>query len=339
MSRPEVNFVVRSLAGCEAALAASSIDAALAADPALRTAISSQGDMCWCALTYFRLREAGVQGIRLSERIDPACINVVHTLQLKPMPVPRDAFVVCVRADMDRRIWAHYHLVQNRDHEADDTTCIYLWPQPALVGRADPPEAVRKVAFLGQPYNGNLVMHPRELAALLEEHGFEFAAPSADWNDFSEVDASIGIRSFDSQRHSSKPPSKLINAWLAGVPFIGGSDSAYAQVGTDGEDYLVATSREQLVAQLVRLRDDPALRLAMIDRGKAKAQLYSNAALARQWQDVLDGPVAARFARWRANPGAERRRLELLVLLDRVVAAVRSGGSRLRNALLNARYD
>lgn len=339
MLRPEVNFVVRSLAGCEAALAGQSIDAAIAADHKLRTAISSQGDMCWCALTYFRLREAGVQGIRLSDRIDPACINVVHTLQLKPMPVPRHAFVVCVRADMDRRIWAHYHLVQNRDQAAEQTSCIYLWHQPALIGRTAPPSGVRKVAFLGQPFNGNLVLHPRELTALLEENGFEFVAPSADWNDFSEVDTSIAIRSFDDQRHSSKPPSKLINAWIAGVPFIGGSDSAYAQIGRDGEDYLVATNQDQLLAQLMRLRDDPVLRQTLIENGKAKAALYSNAALARQWQEVLDGPIADRFARWRANPGSERRRLELLVLLDRVIATVRWAGSKLRNALLNARYD
>lgn len=339
MQRPVVNFVVRSLAGTEAALAGTDIDRALAQSPGLRTAISSQGDMCWCALSFFRLREAGVDRIKLTDRIDPDCINVVHTIQLKAMKVPRDAFVVCVRADMDRRLWAHYHLIQNRDQAAGETSCIYLWPQPALVGRAAPPDHVRRVAFLGQPYNGNLVLHPRELAALLEEHGFEFTAPSADWSDFSDVDVSIGIRSFDAQRHSSKPPSKLINAWIAGVPFIGGADSAYAQVGSPGEDYLVATSRDELIAQLERLRSDPALRLAMIQRGLAKAAHCDNAALARQWQEVLDGPVTARFARWHANPGAERRRLALLMLADQIVGMVRWAGSKLRNALLNARYD
>jgi len=295
--------------------------------------------MCWCALSYFRLREAGVEGIRLSDRIDPGCINVVHTIQLKAMQVPRDAFVVCVRADMDRRIWAHYHLVQNLDQAASETSCIYLWPQPALIARKDPPDGVRKVAFLGQPYNGNLALHPRDLAALLEEHGFEFAVPSSDWSDFSEVDASIGIRSFDDRPYSSKPPSKLINAWIAGVPFIGGSDSAYAQVGSPGQDYLVATSRDELIAQLIRLRDDPALRRAMIARGRAKAALYDNAALAHRWQEVLNGPVADRYTRWCANPGSERRRLALLVLVDSIVAMARWAGSKLRNALLNARYD
>jgi hypothetical protein len=338
MPEPVVNFVIRSMDSVEGAIQSDNLDDFIQDHASFRDSISSWGDLCWCALTYFRLRDRGFENARLSDRIEPGCINIVHSGQLKTSPVPKDAFIVCIRGDVDPRIWAHYHIVQNQDQLGPGSSCIYLWPQPGLILRKSIPESVDLVGYLGQPYNGNLALHPAELAKLLQPHGFEFTAPATDWHDLSGFDAIIGIRSFDGKRHSAKPPSKLINAWLAGVPFIGGSDSAYAQCGQDGVDYLVARTRDELVGQLLRLKADPEFVQSLVRNGRKKVTGFDNDALAAQWRAALEGPISDRYRKWQANRTRERLRFAFLYGLDKALLPVRYHLSWVRNTIRNASY-
>jgi hypothetical protein len=336
--KPVVNFVIRSKYLANEANRCRNFDEYVVLNRSFLDSITAQADMHWCALSYIRLRDHGMPGLKLSDTIDPTCINVVHSAQARSIQLQDQAFVVCIKADMDRRSWAHYHIVQNLDQLATQTSCIYLWSQPGLIGRIAPPDSIRVVGYVGQPYNGNLAQHPDELGRFLQTNGFEFQVPYPDWYDLSHLDVIVGIRSFDQRRHSAKPPSKLLNAWKAGIPFIGGADSAYSQCGTNGVDYLVATSRHELIAQLCRLRDDPDLRASLIRNGRAAAARYDDAALAEQWRAVLEGPVAERYRSWHANPAFEGRRHRWLALQDNVVSSVRTVGAKMRNTIFNAKF-
>ena len=159
----------------------------------------------------------------------------------------------------------------------------------------------------------------------MADRGLEFVAREPDrWNDFSDIDIAIGLRSFGNSRHSRKPANKLINAWLAGVPFIGGSDSAFAQTGTAGIDHLLANSAEEAVSQVDRLRSNPQLYRDLVEAGRRKAESFSNERIAASWVGLLEGPVSARYRQWEAHLPRERRRTRLLGLAQGMVDAAKS---------------
>lgn len=320
-----VNFVLSSDFDPTSALAAASIDALVGQDEDFRLAMNgSKADLNMIALTFIYMRRAGIEGIRLSRQLEPGWINIAHSESLRLLPARSDAFAVDVQGDFPRRRWAHHHIVQNRDQLDRHSSCIYLWPQPGIVPRAPTGPAVQRVGYLGQTYNGNLAWDEDRWRQLLQPLGVEFVAKSPDrWHDFSDLDAAIAIRSFGDAPHSAKPPSKLINAWLAGVPFIGGADSAYVQAGTPGVDYLRASTPQDVVRAVAALRSDPGLAAALVDRGRERAARFDNAAILRRWIDVIEGPVARRYARWSASPRQERVRSRMLIAADRAAVELR----------------
>ncbi len=116
------------------------------------------------------------------------------------------------------------------------------WPQPDLIPR-DP--GARRLggkmrAFFGAEECIANEMHSEEWAATLRDLGLQwhFVKPEK-WHDFSEVDVVVAIRDFvGNHRYGNKPPTKLFNAWRAGVPAILGRESAYHQQWRRSLDYL-----------------------------------------------------------------------------------------------------
>lgn len=320
-----MNFVVpyddaalARLAGCDpdAAVRAGGSDAAL---------FSHGGPSAWCMLTYLRLRARSDRPLRLSNRPDRAAINVVHAHQLAGLGGARDCFFVSARADLDNRLFAHAQVVQNRAQSGPDAVWIDHWPQPGLLARERPIEAVRAVGYLGIVYNGNLALGEEYWTTLLATRGMAFVKPEVEhWHDYRALDAVIAVRSLDERAHPRKPASKLINAWHAGVPFVGGADSAYAQIGRAGHDYLRVTSVEEIMAALDALAEDPGLRQRLIANGREAARRHGDEVIARRWLECLDGPIAARWRRWRRAPRTEAARSRLLGPADALSLAARA---------------
>ncbi|PQO38066.1 hypothetical protein C5Y97_08250 [Blastopirellula marina] len=120
----------------------------------------------------------------------------------------------------------------------------------------------------------------------------------SNWNDFSGVDIVIGIRSFDGQTYDTKPPSKLINAWHAGTPFVGGHDSAFKQIGTPTEDYYVVTTQEEACDVIADLARNTSQYARIVQKGFDQAKQYSRHAIAQRWVDLLKGPIDIRYSQW-----------------------------------------
>jgi len=58
-----------------------------------------------------------------------------------------------------------------------------------------------------------------------------YQVPQAiDWPDFREADLILAVRPGDRRRATNKPASKLVNAWLAGVPALLGPEVAYREL-------------------------------------------------------------------------------------------------------------
>ncbi len=300
-----LRFVHMERPGWREAVAAEDFDELMQADPAARTAFALGGDLLWTVQTWCRLRGAGYGGIELAARPAPGRINLAKSKVWSRLGRPRDCFAVSIQADYPRIAWAQFHLQQNRDLVGPNGAYQTLWPQAAILPRDPARRAVRRVGFLGK-VGGNLALGEGEWTRLLAGHGLEFVArPPERWHDFSDIDIALGIRDFSRRPHSSKPPNKLLNAWLAGVPFVGGTDSAFRQVGTPEVDYLRAASLDEAVAALIRLRDGADLRDRMVAAGRRQVAGFTAKAIIREWVANCEGPIARRYREWAANRGRE----------------------------------
>ena len=134
------------------------------------------------------------------------------------------------------------------------------------------------------------------------------------WPDYSTVDAVVALRPPDGRSYPGKPATKLYNAWLAGVPAVLGTESAYRAERRSELDYLEAASGAEALAALRELATDPHRFAAMVDNGRSRATAVAPAAVAARWRDLLFETLPARlhdpgFRRYRRLP----RRARLLV--------------------------
>lgn len=284
------------------------IDQGFAAD------LASNGETIWCLQGFLLLRARGTLAVQLSNRLRADAINIIHSDRLLSLRGAPSTFIVCVRADYPKRGWAHYQLVQNRSQLTSNTSLIPHWVQPGLIARDPERRHVRRIAYVGHTYNGNLAGDVDGWRRHFASHGLDFVTPPQRlWHDMSSFDVMIGIRSFDRNPHDTKPPSKLFNAWHARIPFIGGHDSAFMQVGMPGEDYLLAATPEEAVAAVLRLRDDPTLYDRLVRNGAAKASQFTEQTISQAWEQALTGPIMRRYQAWRSSPSYERARFKAML--------------------------
>ena len=307
-----VRLVHNDRLGAAEAIAAEDFTELLASRDDIRRSFAENGDLCWTVQTWCRLREMGIGGIELATEAAEGRINLAKAKSWSRRGAAPALFQVSIQADYPRILWAQFHIQQNADQLCDDAALQYLWPQAGIVPRNRGREGVRRVGFLGN-IGGNLASSTQEWSEALAGRGFEFVAPEPDrWHDYSDLDVVIGLRSFGRSRHSRKPANKLVNAWIAGVPFIGGNDSAFSQVGTAGVDHLLAHDRDEAIEQIVRLSEEPDLYRALVSAGRKQARRFTVDIIAAQWVAMLEGPIAARYREWEARRSAEARRTWLL---------------------------
>lgn len=263
----------------------------------------------WTLQTYLRLRSNGfpceligtmpVEGIVLAHRY-----SLADDLQ----PGPR-LLLVCLQADKGRHTYAQVHVVQNSEDDIFKSSQylwqayhIPLWPQPGLIPR-DPARGDRfeNVVYLGRE---------RELAPELTEPSWQeqmqklglawqVRGKRESWNEYSDVDAIVAVRSFKSQNdYNWKPPSKLLNAWHAGIPAILGCEAAYRVQRRSELDYIEVTSVSEVIAALQLLRDDKGLRQAIIENGRIRAKETQAMELVKRWQNFITEIAVPAYDRW-----------------------------------------
>lgn len=233
----------------------------------------------------------------------------------------RNQFIAAVVADFLPHSGAQLQIVQNAAHAKRLPKSIFMphWPQPNLIPRNPTRgDAFETMAFFGDEQN--LAPELRTEAfknELREVCGLQLRIQKAvAWHDYSAVDAVLAVRDFSSARHLHKPATKLYNAWIAGVPFISGCDSACAAEAKDGIEYFTARSKTELLELLAHLKKNPALRKATVEAGQKKSASRNRNAVRRLWVDFLNfnlPPIASR--RVHKNPMS----LQLLEMNQRIM--------------------
>jgi hypothetical protein len=261
----------------------------------------SNGVYSWILQTYIRLSHSGVS-CQLVDTIPTEGIIIAHRYSLPFHFIPTlHQFVICVKSDHDCHPYAHLHIVQNVQETNEDSYFIPLWAQPGIIPR-DPARGRKfeNIAYFGIEKNLAPQLQDTLWRQLMSDLGLHFSIVSKNsWNDYSDVDAVLAVRSFEPyQTYKYKPATKLYNSWFAGVPAILGSDSAFKYERQSELDYLEVTSLEETVAAIKRLRADTDLRLAMMDNCRFRAEKFRTDTIIAQWRQFIEDVAIPAYCHW-----------------------------------------
>lgn len=280
------------------------LDELRALDPDRDLERFKRGECAWILQTFLRLAAAG-RPVELVDSPPADGIVVFHAKHRRWLRrhggSMRDAVLVGVRGDLHAPAIADFEVLQN-GFFADGRRRFHVphWPQPGLIPR-DPArgDEIRRIAYHGFARNLEAGFHERRWLDFLADRGLEwhygaaeFAGKRTDdiplaWHDFGEVDLVLAVRPPSQRLHPSKPATKLINAWLAGVPALLGAEAAYRELRRSPLDYLEVTGVEEAIGAVERLLADPALYRAMRDTAAARAAEHTPERWIGIWSELL----------------------------------------------------
>lgn len=260
----------------------------------------------WIAQTAVELRQRGVD-VSAGSDYRAGMVNFGLAADIRRLPPRPDVFKVSIDADQLRPRWANLALVQNQKQAGRWAFWVPHWPQPGLVPRDPQRTGFRTVGFFGLARN--LCRSPEWWQQLCMAHGLEFRLKdSSEWHDYSDIDVAVALRDFSCRRHHDKPPTKMFNAWLAGVVFVGGCDSAYTQVGVEGRNFLRCRTEGDLVQSLRDVGNDPDWAQGLVRNGaEAATRVGSREATVQRWLMLIEDEVLPRFRRWQQAPEFTRQ--------------------------------
>jgi hypothetical protein len=273
------------------------------------------GKYVWTVNTYAYLSRMGFP-CHLTDRLPEEGIVVTHRefFRNRMVPGPRQLFV-CVVADFYRHPFAQLHLVQNGHHPllvrrspAWPAAYVPLWTETELKPR-DPArgETFKNIGYFGLPTRLAPQLRSETFATLLRNHGFTFRIVDRHhWNDYSDTDAVLAVRSFAQLSYHKFPPTKLYNSWTAGVPALLGRESAFRAERRSDLDYFEVGSVGEILETLLRLRADPALRAQVARNCAQRAVEVSPEQIARRWTQFLTKTAAPAFESWQGQSATRR---------------------------------
>jgi hypothetical protein len=278
------------------------------------------GKYIWVVKTFGYLAKMGFP-CHLTHELPDEGVIVTHREFFKDTMIPnRRQLFVCVVADFQRHPFAQLHVVQNaRDpllkHPTPAWPAAFMphWPETGLIPR-DPArgDLFENVSYYGLPARLAPQLRSPQFAARLREHGFNFRIIGRDrWNDYSDTDAVLAVRSFAPLSWHKFPPTKLYNCWLAGVPGLLGGESAYQAERRSEYDYFEVRSADEVLETLLRLRGDPDLRAAVMRNCAERAAGVDPMRIAETWASFLNTMAVPAWRDWRRRSAARRLKFRI----------------------------
>ena len=267
----------------------------------------------WINQVYHWLRTAG-EAVTIGNRTRADVINVVSTWDFGRRGRRNTHYIVAVRADAHEPKLGNFVVYQNSKFRPSPRRAMMKHlPQPGLIPR----DVQRKnrldcLSYMGRARNLLPDLQTDAFRTALSELGvrldlrFDDAEGRHAWNDYSEVDAVLAVRGRGGYLDSLKPGSKLVNAWHAGVPAILGPETGYQDLQQSELDFMEASTPEDVLVAVKRLKSDPQHYAAMVQNGAKRSADFTAEAIARDWVDLFNTKVAADFRAWQARSHALR---------------------------------
>lgn len=311
------------------------------------------GIYTWTIQTALRLKRAGL-ACELTAKLPADGIVLAHrdcmSVDGERITAGPERLLINLAADIGLYSPANLQVVQNQTQARffQNCHCILLWPEPGLVPR-DPARGDRfeNIAYIGNEKSIAPEMRNGDFANRMSTLGFAWIPKTGQfhyndpstyriggaWSDYRAIDAVCAVRRFIPRTAGSafdhKPPSKLINAWIAGVPAILGHESAFRALRRDPLDYVEVCSVEETLAALTGLRESTERRRAMRDNGWARVPEVNAAAIERRWLQFIEEVAVPAYYRWVRVPGSLQR-------ITPVKNALAYEASRIRKRLFSA---
>ena len=298
------------------------------------------GIYAWTLQTYLRLKADGfpcylvdhfpLSGIVLTHR---NCLSI-HK-KIKP---GNNLLLICIKAESSFYPYAQFHILQNPGEAEKVNSGYYIphWPQPGLIPRnPDRGERFENIVFFGHINNiaPELLTHEWQkqldkldlnwCPVINHNHWSDYQQVDNRWNDYSQADAVVAVRRFGKEnKYINKPPTKLFNAWLAGVPALLGCESAYRSEGTPNLNYLEVASLNELILALKQLKYNDKLRHRIVKNGRLNAPQVCPEPITQKWRYFLTEVAIPAFEEWCSKP----RRVQNMILETRYLSWIINRG-------------
>ena len=106
------------------------------------------------------------------------------------------------------------------------------------------------------------------------------------WNDYSTTDIFLAVRDMTEGDALVKPPTKLVNAWMAGVPALLGPEPSFLRLKRCDLDFIEVRTPTEAFAAIRRLKDNPELYRQMVVNGRVRARDFTVDQIARRWVEI-----------------------------------------------------
>jgi len=275
------------------------------------------GSYVWTIKTFGALSRLGFP-CYLSREVPADGLVITHRELLADdmVPGPRQ-FFLCIVADFYRHPYAQMHLVQNREdpllrHPSVAWPAAFQphWTEGGLIPR-DPArgDTFANVSYFGMPHRLAPQLQGGRFLHRLRARGFDLRIVDREhWNDYGDTDAVLAVRSLANVSHHKYPPTKLYNAWLAGVPALLGNESAYRSERRNQYDYFEVRSSGEVLRTLEYLRGNRALRERVARNCALRATEVSPDRIAEQWTRTLTTMAVPAYEHWCALSPARQAR-------------------------------
>jgi hypothetical protein len=273
-----------------------------------------KGPNIWTYFTPIVLKEKGYD-VKITTKIPDEGIVLSHSRYLPQKRLVNDkTILICIRADYGRNHMAHIHIVQNpkqpkmigkdileRLFFPGLSFYIPYWPQPGLIPR-DPNrgDKFENIVYMGALKNLHEDLRSESFKKELENEGIKFKiiTSRANWNDYSQVDGVLALRPTSGDSDLRKPPSKLVNAWLARVPAILGPESAFRALRKSEYDYIEVKNIKQIKKAVLFLKDNPEIRKKMIENGILRSSEFTIDSIANRWIHFFENVAIPYYLKW-----------------------------------------
>jgi len=114
----------------------------------------------------------------------------------------------------------------------------------------------------------------------------------AAWPDFHAVDLALCVRRHhpeidENAGYERKPPTKLINAWSAGVVPIAAREVSYVELARESRDTIFVDSADQVLRAIRTLQSDPVLAEQLRIEGNMRSKEFTVEAVVGHWERMF----------------------------------------------------
>jgi hypothetical protein len=246
---------------------------------------------CWIVQTGLLLKKYSNFNIEFVNTGIPGEICVYHYNYAHIRYEVHRSFSVVVRADRPPVNLADISIEQNPSVEnTKSVKYIPHWPQPGVVPRdAARGTLVRKIAYVGSSQYIPDYIKSKRFTKFLSEKNIDFSyMVNGDWLNYRDIDVLIAVRDVAESVLKTKPASKLVNSWIAGVPIILSSEPAYRAIRQSDFDYLEANNLQELLRCVDNLTSNGELYTQILNNAEIRRKEYTLENVVKSWVDFFE---------------------------------------------------